>query len=102
MRVVFVTVPPEQADRLAETVVQEKLAACASLVGPVASRYWWKGRVETAQETLIILKTSAERAAALVERVRSLHPYEVPEILCLDVAEAHPPYKAWVRESCRP
>ena len=84
----------------AETLVGEKLAACANILPGVESVYRWKGNVERAGEVLAIFKTTSERYAELECRIRALHPYEVPEIVSLRVSEGLPAYLQWVAESC--
>jgi periplasmic divalent cation tolerance protein len=82
LRVVLLTAPdPAVAEGLARSLVEERLAACVNVVPGVRSFYRWKGRVETAGELLLVVKTRADRAAALAARVRELHPYELPEVL---------------------
>lgn len=90
------------ADRLAERLVDEGLAACVSRIPGVRSRYLWKGVPEEAEEVLLLVKTRADRSNAVVERLASLHPYEVPEILVLPVAGGHPAYLAWVAGELAP
>lgn len=86
------------AESLARAVVGERLAACVNLVPGVVSVYRWEGAVHRDEEILLVLKTTAERVEALRERVVALHPYDVPEVLVLTVAEAHEPYRAWVQD----
>jgi periplasmic divalent cation tolerance protein len=89
------------ADRLAETLVAERLAACAQVVGPVSSTYWWEGRVEHAEEWYCSLKTTDQRLPALQQRIRELHPYEVPEIVATPIAGGDPQYLDWIRTEVR-
>jgi periplasmic divalent cation tolerance protein len=99
--IVFTTWPDATAARAAaETLVREKLAACASVLPGVESIYRWKGNVERAAEVLAIIKTTAPHYAALEQRLRTLHPYEVPEIVSLRVSDGLPAYLQWVAESC--
>jgi periplasmic divalent cation tolerance protein len=99
--VVFTTWPDATTARAAaETLVREKLAACASVLPGVESVYRWKGNVERAAEVLAIIKTTAPHYAALEQRLRTLHPYEVPEIVSLRVSDGLPAYLQWVAESC--
>jgi periplasmic divalent cation tolerance protein len=99
VRTFFATAPDEATARtLAEALVGEGLAACVSLVPGVLSVYRWEGEIRHDPEVLMVMKTSAERAVDLRERLVALHPYEVPEVLSLAVDDAHPPYAAWVRE----
>ena len=100
--VVLVTAPnAEKAAELAHALVGEKLAACVNLVPQVRSIYRWEGAVEDAQEVLMVVKTTADRFDALHQRVLALHPYQVPEVIKLDVSAGHLPYLDWVRDSTR-
>ncbi len=96
---VATTVGSEPAARsMAQELVSRRLAACAQ-ISPIESFYWWKGAVHNDREYRILIKTSADRYAALEAAIRELHPYELPEIHahCLD--RVHEPYAAWVRDS---
>lgn len=86
----------EEARRIARTVVEERLAACANLLGPCHSIYRWQGKVEEAQEVAAIFKTVAEKAPALVARIAELHSYEVPAAVVWPILHALPAYAAWV------
>lgn len=89
---------PDQstAQAIASALVESRLAACAQVLGPITSTYWWEGSVETEQEHLVLAKTSADRFEAICERVRSEHPYDNPEILAVPVTAAARPYAAWL------
>ena len=103
VRVVLVTAPDRAAaEALAERLVEERLAACASLVEGLASLFWWEGRIQRADEVLLLLKTPAERVPALITRAAELHPYDVPEVLALAVEAGHAPYLDWVRAEAVP
>jgi periplasmic divalent cation tolerance protein len=92
-----------QARKIARVLVERRLAACASVLeAPVRSVYRWKGRVESATESLLILKTSRKRFAAMGRAVRRLHTYDVPEIIALPIAAGARDYLAWISESVRP
>ncbi len=99
LAVVVLSTAPDagQAERLARSLVEERLAACVSRVPGMTSLYHWEGDVETADEVLLIIKTHASRAPELTRRLRELHPYEVPEILVLPVAAGLPGYLDWIR-----
>ena len=101
--VVLVTVPDAAlADRIARALVEERLAACVSRLGPLRSTYRWQGAVESAEELLLLAKCSAARFDELAARVKALHPYEVPEIVALPVLSGFAPYLDWVaRESAK-
>lgn len=95
--VVLVTAPDEEkAAAMARTLVEEGLIACANLVPQVRSIYRWEGKVCDEREVLLVMKAPAERYAALQSRILALHPYAVPEVLRLDVAEGSPAYLQWV------
>ncbi|MBI4279139.1 MAG: divalent-cation tolerance protein CutA [Armatimonadetes bacterium] len=89
----------EEATRLADRLVEEKLAACVNVVKEVASTYWWQGRVERAGEALLLIKTRRDRVEALTQRVRDLHSYTVPEVVVLPILEGNPPYLQWIDSS---
>lgn len=98
VRIAFATAPDaDVAARIARTLVEERLVACANLVANVRSIYRWQGRVEDESEVMLVLKTQADRVDALAERLRALHPYDVPEFVVLPVAGGLAPYLDWVR-----
>jgi periplasmic divalent cation tolerance protein len=99
VRVALVTVPDDAtAERLGRILVEERLAACANIVPGVRSIYRWQGEVQNDAEVLVVLKTTDTRGEELSRRVAQLHPYEVPEVLLLEVGGGHTPYIEWVRE----
>lgn len=84
--------------RIANALVEARLAACVNVLPGVKSVYRWQGKIETEQEVLLLIKTTAERFPALRDRIVDLHPYETPEILTLSIAEGSDKYLAWLRE----
>jgi periplasmic divalent cation tolerance protein len=84
---------------LARTLVEERLAACVSILPGLVSVYRWQGGIEQDREQQILIKTTPDRLAALESRLRQIHPYDVPELLVLDVERGGADYLAWVRES---
>ena len=97
----FSTFPDiETARRIAQQLVSENLAACANIIPAIESIYRWQGKVEEGNETLVLFKTTAARSAAFQDKLKSLHPYEVPEIICLPIADGLPEYLKWVGEGC--
>ncbi len=86
------------AKRLAHYVVEEGLAACASLGTPALSMYMWQGELDSATETPLTFKTTARRVEGLIERLVQLHPYEVPEVLVVPVVAGLGSYIRWVQE----
>ena len=97
--VLTTTANPEEAARLGRTLVEEHLAACATLIPAVQSIYRWQGQVESATETLLLLKTGPEQLAALEYRLHQLHSYQTPEFLVLAVDAASQPYLDWLQSS---
>jgi periplasmic divalent cation tolerance protein len=102
VRVVLTTAPSiEVAERIAGALVEERLAACATVVPGVVSIYRWEGALRREGEVLVVLKTTGEGVESLRSRVVELHPYDVPEVLALGVQAGHEPYLAWVRDEVR-
>lgn len=85
-----------EALRLAETVVVERLAACANLIGPVHSVYRWKGKVERGAEVAVVLKTTAKQWPKLRRRIVALHSYDTPCVLALPIVDGHAPFLQWL------
>lgn len=99
---VVITTAPEQSlgERLVRTVVDERLAACGTVLPGAVSIYRWEGEVARAEEVLVVLKTANDSVETLTERLVSLHPYEVPEVLVVGVEGGHAPYLDWVIREC--
>src|ERR1035437_6274186 len=97
--VLTTTASIEEAARMGRTLVEERLVICATLIPAVQSIYRWQGAVESATETLLLLKTGPEQLAALEARLNELHSYETPEFLVLGVEAASQPYLEWLQES---
>jgi periplasmic divalent cation tolerance protein len=89
------------AERLAEALVAEQLAACVQLLPGLRSVYRWQGAVERADEVLVLIKTTRDRLDALAARVRALHSYELPELLAVEAAGGLPEYLDWVAAETR-
>lgn len=100
--VVLVTLPPERAHDLARTLVGEHLAGCVNILPGVQSVYRWQGDVAEDPESLLLIKTSGEKYPELEARIKSLHPYEVPEIIALQYDRALPEFQSWLREALSP
>lgn len=85
------------ADRIADALVGERLAACVTVLAPARSVYRWQGAVERAAELPLLVKTTGERWPALRDRLVGLHPYDLPEVIAWPVADGSPAYLDWVR-----
>jgi periplasmic divalent cation tolerance protein len=90
------------AARIAAALVEERLAACVNVLPGVESVYRWEGRVERASEVLLLVKSTRDRLQALTARVVELHPYELPEVVAVDIAGGLPGYLAWIADATRP
>ena len=96
----FSTFPDlETARRIARDLVTENFAACANIIPAIESIYRWQGKIEQGKETLVLFKTTAARSAAFQEKLKCLHPYEVPEIIFLPLTAGLPEYLRWVVEN---
>jgi len=91
----------EEAERLAQALIGDRLAACVNLVAPITSIYRWRGAVERAEEVLLVIKTRRTLVPGLGVRLRELHSYEVPELIVLPVADGSENYLEWLREETR-
>jgi periplasmic divalent cation tolerance protein len=97
---VTTTLPHEQAaQNLAVRLVEERLAACAQVSGPVSSTYRWQGEIERDAEWYCHIKTTAARMVQLQARILELHPYEIPEIIAVPILDGNPDYLRWIEES---
>ena len=98
--IVLTTMPTGPgAEALARTIVEEHLAACVSVLPPMASIYHWQGAVEEASERQLLIKTARTRLARLQDRLTELHPYDVPEFLVLPITDGSERYLDWIRTS---
>lgn len=91
----------EEAEKIASGLLKEKICACVNIVKDVDSHFWWQGKLDKAKEALLIIKTRKSLFARLVKKVKSLHSYEVPEIIALPIIAGHKPYLYWIDESTK-
>ena len=100
MLLVLCTCPDEGSARgLSESLVQEKLAACVSIVNPISSTFTWQGRIDSEQESLLLIKTTETAYSALEQAIKQRHPYEVPEIIAIPIQRGSAEYTNWIREN---
>lgn len=101
--IVITNCPDEAtADRIARSVVEQRLAACVNRLAPVQSTYHWQGVIEEAVEVPLLIKSTRERYPELEAAIRSLHPYSVPEIVAVPVVAGYAPYLRWVDDETQP
>jgi periplasmic divalent cation tolerance protein len=90
---------PEESRKIARALVESRLAACVNIIPKVESVYRWEGKVEEAEEYLLLIKTTADAFAAVREKIQQLHSYEVPECIALSVDDGSPAYLKWIDDS---
>jgi periplasmic divalent cation tolerance protein len=86
----------EDAEKIANAMVEKKLAACVQIVGPIVSTYWWKGNIESAEEWLCFIKSKKSLYDELEKAIKEIHPYETPEIFALSVVAGSEDYLKWL------
>lgn len=95
--VIFITTANKpEAEKIATALVDKKLVACVNIVAGVTSLFWWEGKVDRADEVLIIAKSAKEKFAEISSCVKALHSYDVPEIIALPILEGYKPYLDWI------
>ncbi|HUT85793.1 MAG TPA: divalent-cation tolerance protein CutA [Elusimicrobiales bacterium] len=101
-QVVFVTVPDgKTASKLAKAIIRQKLAACVNIVSGVKSVYWWKEKIETSKEELLMIKTKSCLVSKLICFVKHNHPYSIAEVIALDITSGNADYLKWIDSSCK-
>lgn len=96
MVVIVTTANREEAEKIAHRLLDEKLIACANIIGPVSSLFWWAGKLEKAEEYILLMKSRIDLFEKLSETIRVLHSYEVPEIIALPIIEGSSEYIEWI------
>ncbi|MGB4549697.1 MAG: divalent-cation tolerance protein CutA [Syntrophales bacterium] len=102
LQVMTTTSREADAERIAGALLEERLAACVQIMGPVTSRYWWKETLETSEEWLCLIKTRGDLFGALEKAIRKAHPYETPEIVALPILEGSRDYLNWLQRELKP
>jgi len=99
--VLITTAGAEEAQRIADGLLEERKAACVSIVPKVSSRFRWQGKLEKAEESLLIVKSQAKLLSQIVELVKKHHRYEVPEIIALSITGGNPDYLEWIAKETK-
>ncbi|MEM3617073.1 MAG: divalent-cation tolerance protein CutA [Candidatus Bathyarchaeia archaeon] len=89
----------KEAEKIANTLLEERLIACANIIGPMHSLFWWQGKIDNVQEHLILMKTRKDLFDKLSEKVKALHSYQVPEIIALPIVKGLKDYLDWLDKS---
>lgn len=92
---------PKTSKKVSDAVLKTRLAACVNRVPGIVSQYWWKGKLETSKEELLIMKTKKSLVPGLIKAVKKVHPYMVPEVITVDVSAGLKDYLKWVMEETR-
>ncbi|MGA1792053.1 MAG: divalent-cation tolerance protein CutA [bacterium] len=98
MKIIMSTCSEKEAEGLAEKLLQERLVACVNIIPGLVSKYWWKGKLETDKEVLLLMKTKPALVNETINRIREIHSYEVPEVVVLDISQGNPDYMQWIEE----
>ncbi|MGE4279396.1 MAG: divalent-cation tolerance protein CutA [Magnetospirillum sp.] len=100
---VYVTAPDgETALKLAKTMVERRLAACANILGPITSVYWWQDKLNTEGEVALVLKTTENLVGPLTRALRDIHPYECPCVVAVPIQAGNPDFLAWIAAETKP
>ena len=99
--VIFVTCAnKKEAESIAKVLVKNKFAACVNILDKVKSFFWWEAKIDQADEILLIIKSKKTKLSRIIKLVKSMHSYQVPEIIALPIAGGYKPYLRWIDESC--
>ena len=102
VRVVFISVPADEAGSMARQMVDHRLCACVNIVPKIESYFWWEGEVQHDREALLIVKTTQQRLDELVQWVQDNHPYDLPEVIAVPVEDGLKDYLNWVGAEVKP
>ena len=98
LQVFTTTDRPGDAENISKVLVTRRLAACAQVLGPITSTYWWEGKMETSQEFLVLIKTRKDLYPKVEKAILDNHPYDVPEIVAIPITEGSEKYLKWIDE----
>jgi len=98
MKLIISSCPKDEAERIAARLLEEKMVACINILPKAISKYWWKGKLESDSESILFMKTTDEVAPRVIKRVKEIHSYEVPEIICIAIEAGNEDYIQWVKE----
>jgi len=99
--VVLITASSEESENIARKLLEERLAACVNIVRGVKSLFWWEGKIDEAQEALLIAKTRLDQMEKLIQAVKQIHSYSVPEIIALPIIAGNINYLTWISQNVR-
>ena len=97
--VVFITAPSKkEAEKISRVLLDARLAACTNIIGGVDSHFWWKAKKEKAKEWLLVIKTRKMLVQKLIDKVKVVHPYEVPEVIAIPIIAGYQTYLDWIQK----
>lgn len=100
--IIFITCPnKKEAQHIGRALIQKKLAACVNIIGKVESLFWWQAKVDKAAEVLLVVKSKKAKLGKVIKLVKSLHSYDVPEIIAMPIIGGYKPYLDWIDDSLR-
>jgi len=100
--VIFVTAAnKEEAQKIAASLIERKLAACVNIIDKIESVFWWEGKVESAREMMLVIKSKKTNLDKIIKQVKAMHSYSVPEIIAIPIAGGYKPYLKWINDSVR-
>lgn len=100
---IFITAPDKrEAKKISSALLDMRMIACANIIDNIESYFWWKGKKEKTRECLVIAKTKKSRLSKIIKKVKSIHPYEVPEIIALPIIGGYKQYLEWIDREARP
>ncbi|MCD6341432.1 MAG: divalent-cation tolerance protein CutA [Thaumarchaeota archaeon] len=99
--VVLITASSEESENIARRLLEERLAACVNIVRGIKSLFWWEGKIDEAQEALLIAKTRLDQMEKLIQAVKQIHSYSVPEIIALPIIARNMSYLTWISQNVR-
>ncbi len=95
---VLVTIPKSKAKSLAKLLLKKRVCACVNIIPGVESLFWWQGKIDTAKEAILVIKTKKDLFTRLKKEIRANHPYEVPEIVAFNIDKINPEYLNWLKK----
>lgn len=101
MRVVFCTTPKILAEEISDKILEARLAACVNIIDTVKSKYWWQGKLQTDEESLLIIKTTKDLIEPLTKKIKEIHPYDVPEVISFKIKDGNEDYLKWIYNSTK-
>ena len=100
--IIFVTASNrKEANKIAQRLLKNKLAACVNILDKIKSIFWWQGKIDQADEVLLIIKSNRKKLPKIIKLIKSIHSYEVPEIIAVPIYDGYKPYLKWIDESLR-